>query len=101
MQIRYYEGPMRPLLVVFAGGTSGPWRIQRIDAVIGEPLPIAKRLAMLEGEGPRHPTEAEWVLRGVTSNERYVNEAERAALISRQAGLSRPEATCAALIPTY
>jgi len=35
--VRYYEGPMRPLLVVFAGGASGPWTIQRIDAVIGEP----------------------------------------------------------------
>ncbi len=90
---------MRPLLVVFAGGASGPWRIQRIDAVIGESLPITERLAVLEGEGNRHSAEADWVLRGVTSNERYVNEAERAALTARQAGLGRPEATCAALIP--
>ena len=99
MPVLYYEGPMRPLLVVFAGGASGPWRIQRIDAVIGESLPITERLAMLEGEGTRHPAEADWVLRGVTSNERYVNEAERATLTTRQAGLDRPEATCAALIP--
>ncbi len=90
---------MRPLLVVFAGGAGGPWGIQRIDAVIGESLPITERLAMLEGEGTRHPAEADWVLRGVTSNERYVNEAERAALTARQAALGRPEATCAALIP--
>ena len=91
---------MRPLLVVFAGGASGPWRIQRIDAVLGESLPIAERLLVLEGEEAGHPpAEADWVLRGVTSNERYVNEAERAALTARQAGLGRPEATCAALIP--
>ena len=90
---------MRPRLVVFAGGASGPWNIQRIDTVIGESLPITERLAVLEGEGTRHPAEPDWVLRGVTSNERYVNEAERAALTARQAGLDRPEATCAALIP--
>ena len=90
---------MRPLLVVFTGGASGPWRIQRIDAIIGESLPITERLTVLEGEGTPHLAEADWVLRGVTSNERYVNEAERAALTARQAGLGRPEATCAALIP--
>jgi len=38
---------MRPLLVVFAGGASGPWGIQRIDAVIGESIPIT--------EGPLAP----------------------------------------------
>ena len=90
---------MRPLLVVFAGGASGPWRVQWIDAVIGESLPITERLAVLEGEGTRHPAGAGWVLRGVTSNERYVNEDERAALTARSAGLGRPEATYAALIP--
>jgi chlorite dismutase len=90
---------MRPLLVIFAGGASGPWRVQRIDAVIGEALPITERLEVLEGETARHPAEAEWVLRGVTSNERYVNEAERAAFMARQAELGQPEAAYAALIP--
>ena len=89
---------MKPLIVVFAGGTSGPWRIQRIDAVIGESLPVTERLAVLEGES-RLPVEVDWVLRGVTSNERYVNGAERATLTDRQAGLGRPEARCATLIP--
>jgi chlorite dismutase len=89
---------MRPLLVAFAGGGSGPWGIQRIEPVIGESLPTTERLAVLEGE-PRHNAEADWVLRGVTSNERYVNEDERVSLTARQEGLGRPEATCAALIP--
>jgi chlorite dismutase len=90
---------MRPFPVVFAGGTSGPWKIQRVDAVSGDSLPTTERLAVLEGEDTHLPTGADWVLRGVTSNERYVNEAEKSALMARQEGLGRPEATCAALIP--
>lgn len=90
---------MKPLLAAFVGGASGPWRVQRIEAVVGEPLPAAERVAVLEGEKAGFPAEADWVLRGVTSNERYVNRAEREALTARQAGLGRPEATCAALIP--
>jgi chlorite dismutase len=54
---------------------------------------------VLEGEAAGRPPEANWVLRGVTSNERYVNEVERAALTIRQPALGRPEATRAALIP--
>jgi hypothetical protein len=43
---------------------------------------------------------AAWVLRGITSNERYaVREEERSLLVAQQQGLGRPEATCAALIP--
>ena len=30
-----------PLLVAFASGASGPWRIESIEAVSGEPLPSA------------------------------------------------------------
>ena len=42
---------------------------------------------------------ARWVLRGTTSNERYVTRAEHDALDARQAPLGRTEATRAALIP--
>jgi len=40
-----------------------------------------------------------WVLRGVTSNDRYVNRAERSELVSRQEPLGRAGSTPAALIP--
>ena len=33
------------------------------------------------------------------SNERYVTREEKEQLVAKQAGLDRPEATCAALIP--
>ncbi len=70
---------MRPLLVTFVGGASGPWRVQRTEPVVGESLPMTERMSMLEGEGARPPADAGWVLRGVTSNHRYTNEAERDA----------------------
>ena len=45
------------------------------------------------------PTDAVWLLQGVTSHERYVTRAERGALIAREPELGRPDATEAALIP--
>jgi chlorite dismutase len=45
------------------------------------------------------PDGAQWLLRGVTSNLRYVTAAEKGLLAAKQADLGRPEATRAALIP--
>jgi hypothetical protein len=42
---------------------------------------------------------AAWRLRGIVSNERYVERAEKDALVARQEGLGRAASTCAALIP--
>ena len=39
------------------------------------------------------------MLRGVTSNQRYVNRSEQNQLVAVQEGLGRPEASLAALIP--
>jgi chlorite dismutase len=85
-----------PLQVAFCAGTSGAWRIDRIDRVIGESLPHAPRLFVIEGAGSPYGA---WVLRGVTSNARYAHRTELDALARRQEGLGRPHATRAALIP--
>lgn len=45
------------------------------------------------------PQSGGWVLRGVTSFERYVTRPERSLLEARQESLGRPSATRAALIP--
>ena len=87
-----------PLLVSFAAGASGAWRIDRIGAVIGESLPAAARLAVHEGAEAPAPGPA-WVLRGTTSNQRYTTRAEATALAAAQQGAGRPQATRAALIP--
>lgn len=88
-----------PLHVTFAGGTAGLWRIDQLEAVRGESLPRVDRIAVLEGRELALPETAVWILRGVTSNERYVTRAEHEALAARQPPLGRPEATQAALIP--
>jgi chlorite dismutase len=53
---------------------------------------------VVEGDTPP-PDQARWVLRGATSNERYVTRSEHDALARRQRPLGHPEATHAALIP--
>lgn len=69
-----------------------------MEPVTGQPLPVVPRLAVLEGSDAAKPTVV-WALRGVTSNLRYTRRDEQEVLASRQAGLGRPEATRAALIP--
>lgn len=82
----------------FVAGDSGQWRIDRIVAVRGESLAPAPYLRVVEG-GPGLSAAVAWTLRGVTSNERYVTQAERAALVAKQQALGRVGATRAALIP--
>lgn len=87
-----------PILVAFAAGASGSWRIDRMHAVAGDGLPSADRLSVTEG--PQLPlSSAAWTLRGTTSNTRYTTRPEVTALSSVQEGLGRPQATRAALIP--
>lgn len=88
-----------PLSVHFVAGQAGLWRIERICAVVGVGLPMAERLDVLEGSRTKPLNQGEWVLRGTTSNTRYTNRTEVDALVSKQAGLMRPNATRAALIP--
>jgi hypothetical protein len=92
-------GMTEPLLIVFSAGETGAWRIDRIDAVCGDSLPAAERLAMTEGHAQASGGATAWRLRGVTSNLRYTIDVERKDLVARQAGLARSEATRAALIP--
>ncbi len=87
----------RPLTFSFIGGPDGPWHVERIDAVAGDGLAAASRVAVMEGTAPA--AAAGWTLRGVTSNLRYAERPEVATLVAIQAPLMRPQATRAALIP--
>lgn len=89
---------MAERLYCFRGGETGVWRIARISTLVGEPLANAKRLSILAGQALL-PQGGSWLLRGITSNDRYATRAEKSELATRQPGLERPEATCAALIP--
>lgn len=84
----------------FIGGATGLWRVDRIDPVIGESLSPAARLAVepVPHNAPATSNVA-WTLRGIVSNERYVERSEKNALLAKQEGLGRSASTCAALIP--
>ncbi len=86
-------------MFTFVGGATGVWRIVRTDAVIGPRLPEASRVEVVNSLVASPPPGAPWVLRGVTSYERYVTSRERELLVAKQPPLGRPEAVQAALIP--
>jgi chlorite dismutase len=90
---------MRPLSVPFVGAQRGGWRVERLETIAGEPLASASHVDVLEGASAAGRVDGVWVLRGVTSNERYVDRAEQRELSSRQEPLGRNESTRAALIP--
>lgn len=90
---------MNTRLVGFIGGESGPWRVSSCRAVIGEALPPVTHLQIVNHPAPTLPSGAQWMLRGVTSNDRYVTRPEKGQLLAQQAALGRPAATHAALIP--
>lgn len=83
----------------FVAGDTGPWNIIAIQAVAGQSLEAARCLDIHNANLREPPVGSQWLLRGVTSNQRYVTRPEQSALVASQAGLGRPEAACAALIP--
>lgn len=90
---------MNKRLFYFAAGTSGAWTVTDVRAVSGESLPAASHLAIHTEPVTGALADAAWCLRGITSNERYVERAEKEALLKVQAPLGREASTCAALIP--
>lgn len=90
---------MNPRLFSFVGGDIGPWRVVNIRNIVGDPLYDVKRLNIVAGGSQAVAEGATWLLRGITSNERYVARLEKDQLVAIQPALGRSQATCAALIP--
>ncbi len=90
---------MNARLFSFVGGEIGPWRVVDMSTVVGNGLAEVMRLNIIAGAVSGVPEGAEWLLRGLTSNERYVTRLEKDQLVAKQPTLDRPQATCAALIP--
>ncbi|KJV08776.1 chlorite dismutase [Elstera litoralis] len=88
---------VNPRLYRFIGGNQGEWSVLAIRSVIGETLPMAARLAVVQGNGPVE--NSAWALSGVTSYGRYATQTEQASLAAVQVPPGRAESTCAALIP--
>ena len=92
-------GSVNSRLYTFIAGKTGDWSVVSVRAVLGESLPSASRLAVVNGPVPALPADGTWTLRGVTSNTRYTTLVEKQALTAKQSNLGRPTATRAALIP--
>jgi Chlorite dismutase len=90
---------MTARMFTFVGGAIGPWRIVRMETLVGEPLAQAARVNVINGAMAAVPAGVTWLLRGMTSHERYVTRQEKEHLVGSQPPLSRPDAICAALIP--
>ena len=84
-------------LFTFVGGDAGPWEVVSQRGVVGDALPTVARLRMVAGESPAEGTG--WLLRGITSHDRYVTRDEKTRLMAGSPELGRPEASIATLIP--
>ena len=90
------------MFTTFRGGQSGGWRVTSISRVKGETLPRVPALSVVHSEAialPILPSVTAWRLAGTTSHLRYTERTEKEQLAAVQAGLGRPEAVQAALIP--
>ena len=67
--------------------------------VSGASLAPASHVSVVDGSDAGSTGQAAWLLRGVTSSERYVRRAEHDALAAREEQLGRSGSTRAALIP--
>jgi chlorite dismutase len=85
-------------LFSFVGANTGIWKVVSTETLIGEPLLEVSRLDIVSGSNAHLDNQSGWVLRGITSNERYVYREEKTVLLAKQQALERPEAKCAALI---
>jgi chlorite dismutase len=90
---------MHERLYEFSAAKTGAWRVVSMASVIGESLPGASALDIQPASIDAAKSGATWSLRGIRSNERYVEAAERADLAKVQAELGRSDATSACLIP--
>lgn len=83
----------------FIGGDRGTWEVVSISRVVGVSLEPTPYFEIRNEYLMRLPVDFQWVLRGITSNQRYVNNSEQACLLSSQPQLGRPGATYGAFIP--
>ncbi|WP_445492091.1 chlorite dismutase family protein [Rhodopseudomonas sp. RCAM05734] len=87
------------MFTTFTAGDAGSRQILRITPVTGDSLAPASHLAVAPVATLPAASAAGWPLTGVASHVRYVERTEKTALVAVQAGLGRPDATLAALIP--
>ncbi len=89
---------MNSNLFDFVGNNTDSWKVINMNTITGDALGPVSHLIIRPGSLDK-PTEGLWSLKGVISNLRDTERAEKDQLTAIQADLGRPEATYAALIP--
>ncbi|GGD79720.1 hypothetical protein GCM10011514_49650 [Emticicia aquatilis] len=82
----------------FIGGDSGQWQVTKMSTAIGESMEMVSHLKIVPSSLITQ-NDSIWTLKGLKSNIRYAEKAEKEKLLAVQEGLGREQATCAALIP--
>jgi len=90
---------VNPRLFSFIGGRDGAWKVTGSRVIAGEGLPSVERIDVVPGDIAAPPSSDGWVLRGATSNERYVTRPEKEQLAAAQQGPARAPFALAVLIP--
>ena len=62
----------------FIGGNAGQWHVKTINAVVGESLEKVSNLHIIQSF-PQKTEQGIWVLKGFTSNVRYIEKTEKRA----------------------
>lgn len=82
----------------FVGGTSGEWEVLKMTTLKGDALSEVTHIDKISSSLVRG-NEGIWTLKGIVSNLRYTEKAEKEKLIAIQEDLGRPSASRAAFIP--
>ncbi|GEL12178.1 Chlorite dismutase [Flavobacterium glycines] len=82
----------------FVGGTSGEWEVLKMTTLKGDSLSEITHIDKISSSLVRG-NEGIWTLKGIISNLRYTEKAEKEKLIAIQEDLGRPSASRAAFIP--
>ena len=86
-------------LFSFVPGDSGDWLVRSSNPLRGDGLASASYVSVVPQSDRETPSPNIWNLRGITSNERYVEKSEKLDLLAVQEGLGRTASIRAALIP--
>lgn len=82
----------------FIGGNTGEWKVRQMQVLKGTALETVTYLKKNPGS-LEQSKEGIWTLKGIVSNLRYTEKAEKEKLVAIQEDLGRPLATHAAFIP--
>ena len=82
----------------FIGGDNGGWEVIKMSTLKGDPIEEVSHLKRISSSIIK-PKEGIWTLKGIVSNLRYTEKAEKEKLVAIQEDLGRPIATLAAFIP--